>query len=151
MILAVIGGLYYWRYRIPPNLEHTEIKVENASGGFSAVTDLYDGPILVNFYASWCGHCMQELPVLNKAHSKGQFTVVGVTDDSADKIEAVQNRYSVGFPLLKLENKIKDYGVYSLPTSFLFDANGALLLSKTGPHDWDSEDFMNKVSDLLSD
>ena len=114
------------------------------------VTELHEGPILLNFYASWCGPCMQEIPDLNKAHQIGLFTVVGVTDDTPDILARTIDRYGIAYPAYQLESKLKDYGVYTIPTTYLIDNNGVVVESMTDPRDWDSEEFMNKVKTWLS-
>jgi peroxiredoxin len=93
---------------------------------------------------------MQELPELEAAHKSGVYTVVGVTDDTPAQIEAVRRKYELSFPLYQLEEPIRKHGVHSLPTSYLINASGEVVLSITGTREWNSAHFMNKVDALLS-
>lgn len=140
---------YVWRYRIPPSFDAEGIQVY-VDGKLQPLSSVAEGPVLINFYASWCGPCMSEMPALNKAHQNGLFTVIGVTDDSSDKIEQVRAHFDLDFPLHKLENSLKDYDVYSIPTSYLLKANGSVVQSFSGTEKWDSEEFLNKAQDWLS-
>lgn len=146
----ILAGWYYYRYHIAPEIEDQGIQVYNEKGMLQPVTSLHDGPVLLNFYAAWCGHCMQEMEALERAHQKKKFVVIGVTDDSPEKIGQVRNRYNLTFPIYQLENTIKDYSVHSLPTSYLLNADGHVVQSLIGPKNWDSDEFMNKVEVWLS-
>ena len=149
IIGLLLLGFYIWRYRIPPTIEPLGIKVQTEQG-LIEVTELHKGPILLNFYASWCGPCMREIPDLNNAHQKGLFTVVGVTDDPPEILTRTIERYGIEYPAYQLESKLKDYGVYTIPTTYLIDENGVMIESMTDPRDWDSEEFLNKVELWLS-
>lgn len=114
------------------------------------INDLYSGPLLVNFYAAWCGECMAEMDALEEASKNAPFQIIGVTDDNHDRIAAVKQRFSITFPLLKLENSISDYGIHSIPTTFLFDKDGQLVESWIGGQPWNDEAFLNNLATKLS-
>lgn len=149
IIGLLLLAFYVWRYRIPPTIEPLGIRVQTENG-LVEVTDLHEGPILLNFYASWCGPCMREIPDLNNAHQKGLFTVVGVTDDDPAILAKTIERYGIEYPAYRLESSIKDYGVYTIPTTYLINEKGEVVESMTDPRDWDSEEFMNKAASWLS-
>ncbi|WP_306642653.1 TlpA family protein disulfide reductase [Sanyastnella coralliicola] len=149
LIGLVLLGFYYWRYKVPPSMDTAQINVK-VSEQVKSVIELHDGPILVNFYASWCGPCMREMPSLQKAHDKGLFTVVCVTDDNPQLIEQVRNKFDLTFPMYQLDNSLKSYSIYTIPTTYLLNEDGEVVASMTDPREWDSEDFMNKAKDWLS-
>lgn len=142
-------AFYVWRYRIPPAFDTEDVQVY-VNDTLHSLSEFTDGPVLINFYASWCGPCMSEMPSLNQAHLAGSFKVIGLTDDPKAKIAQVKDHFKLDFPLLKLENSLKAYDVYSIPTSYLLDANGRVVASFSGTENWDSEEFMNKAQDWLS-
>ncbi len=147
---AILAGWYYFRYHVAPEIEEQGIQVYNEQGLLVPISTLHQGPVLFNFYAAWCGHCMQEMEVLERAHKRKQFTVIGLTDDAPGKIDQVRARFNLTFPIYQLQHSIKDYDVHSLPTSYLLNADGQVVQSLIGPEDWDSDAFMNKVASWLS-
>lgn len=149
LVGILLLGFYYWRYRVPPGIEPIDIKVQTAQG-LQSLIELHDGPLLINFYASWCGPCRREMPDLIAANDQGLFSVIGVTDDDLNRIQWIRDEYQIDFPLYQLENDLRDYGVYTIPTTYLIDQNGHVVASMTDPQEWNSEEFLNKVKLWLS-
>lgn len=86
--------------------------------------------ILVNFWASWCGPCRQEMPELDKLHKKYQklgFTVLGVNvEPDSSPANALLSHNPVSFPILyDSENSAsKAYAVKGMPTTVIIDRDG---------------------------
>ncbi len=88
--------------------------------------------VMINFWASWCGPCRQEMPALEQLYSKYKdlgFVILGVNlDEDSNKAIAMLDKTSVSFPILFDETKqvSKLYNVSAMPTTFLLDRNGKL-------------------------
>jgi thiol-disulfide isomerase/thioredoxin len=145
----LLAGFYIWRYRIAPDVVMTEIAVQ-ANGQEQQLTNLEQGELLVNYYARWCGECMAEMKNLEALHQTGKVKVVGLTDDSPEEIAFVRERFGVTFPIYQLVGTLKDEGVYTIPTSYLINANGETVKSFVGAKDWISEEMMNNYAPWLS-
>ncbi|KUM54585.1 TlpA family protein disulfide reductase [Rheinheimera sp. EpRS3] len=86
--------------------------------------------MLINFWASWCGPCIQEMPALDKLAQKYQMLGVQVwgvnveSDNSAAK--AYLSKVQVAFPILfDVDNSVsKDYRVEAMPTTVILDKDG---------------------------
>lgn len=97
-------------------------------GGEVRVRDLR-GPAVINIWASWCGPCREELPVIQGLadRAEGRFTVIGV--DSGDSRSAAADfatDRAVSFPtLFDREKRFADsLGVFALPATVFIDAGG---------------------------
>jgi len=88
--------------------------------------------IMVNFWASWCGPCRQEMPALESLYKKYKdlgFVILGVNlDEDSSKAASLLTKIPVSFPILyDNTNKVaKLYDVKAMPTTFLIDRNGKL-------------------------
>ena len=100
--------------------------------------------LLVNFWATWCPPCREEIPVFlslrNKFSSTG-FEVVGVSIDDVRKVKEYRDSMQIDYPLLDGEEKgmsmMMKLGSPSggLPFSILYDRSGNVVHSKSGPFD----------------
>lgn len=88
-------------------------------------------PVVLNFWASWCGPCRFEMPDLQQASMKynGRIAIIGVNQgENASTITDFGNEFGVTYPLLRdPDNTVNNlYSVRSLPTTLFIDASGTV-------------------------
>ena len=123
--------------RIPP------LALPNLDGTQVALPDAYAGrPILINFWASWCGACIQEMPELDRyaaAAGPDGAQVVGIALDRPDDVRAFLQRTPVAYPILIDVPGPRDSSVQLgnpkgvLPYTALIGVDGRMLKQKIGP------------------
>ncbi len=117
--------------------EHaTDVEIPLRDGGTFRLSEHAGRPVLLAFWASWCGPCRLELPALSEwgsAHPDVAIYAVSVDKQRAD---AERFMKSVAFDLpVAFDPEARHlgrYGVISMPTMFLFDGEGSLAWQHTG-------------------
>src|SRR6266702_6966397 len=105
-----------------------------------SLSDYKGRPVLVNFWATWCGPCKVEMPWFEdfrKQYAAQGFEVLGLADDTdagKDTIAKVAQKAGVSYPILLTDGKVqKAYGGLDvLPMSFYVDRNGLVVEETAG-------------------
>lgn len=115
-----------------------DLTMETLDGRTLSLADQRGKVVLVNFWATWCGPCREEIPFLVQLAERypDHLTVIGVSEDqgSPDAVAAFAGRYGVNYPIVMSTPEIKRAfpGVFALPTSFVVDPEGRMVESHVG-------------------
>ena len=107
--------------------------------------------ILINYWATWCGSCIQEMPSLLKAQEllkDENYIFLLVSDESIHKISRFKNRKNFNFIYLKSTVSLWSMGIYSLPTTYIFNEKGEKVKKMVGAKDWNSNRIIKKLKSL---
>ncbi len=94
--------------------------------------------VLVNFWATWCSYCMEEMPDLIKLQTRlgsKDFTVIGVdSGESASQVAETMKKKGINFPIALDEDMTvaQSYGLVGIPTSFLISSDGKIIGQYSG-------------------
>jgi|TARA_B110000003_G_scaffold30518_1_gene28589 thiol-disulfide isomerase/thioredoxin len=107
--------------------------------------------IVINYWATWCGPCLKEMPGLKRAEDalkSYNYTFLLISDESVSKIAEFKKVKNYDFNFLKSIKSNETLGIYSLPTSYIFDEKGNKLETIVGTIAWDSQEIINKLKIL---
>tara|TARA_B100000767_G_scaffold274251_1_gene306672 strand:+ start:4725 stop:5213 length:489 start_codon:yes stop_codon:yes gene_type:complete len=107
--------------------------------------------IVINYWATWCRPCIKEMPGLKRAEEileNHNYIFLLVSDETTSKISTFKKDKNFDFNFLKSLESNEMLGIYSLPTSYIFDENGKKIETIVGTIAWDSEQIINKLKTL---
>lgn len=143
LILLVAGAAIYYRYRVPHRLDWQKVLLETAPGRKIPSDQVLEGPVMVHFYASWCGPCMRELPALRRfALEHPEIRIALITDDSWDTIRRTGS--TLGMQVYRVDD-LSDCAIHTIPTTYLLGKNLGQLDAFQQPADWDAPEFRQQV------
>jgi peroxiredoxin len=135
-----------------PAPEFTLTALSGQQGGLSQ----YKGQVvMVNFWATWCGPCQQEMPLLDQMYKKYKpagFTLIGVNvDKEAPAVKELLARKPVSFPvLLDPANAVsKAYHVDEMPSSVIIDRKGEIRYVHRGYKPGDENEYQDRIRQLI--
>jgi peroxiredoxin len=111
--------------------------------------------VMLNFWASWCGPCRQEMPILDQLQSryaKLGFTLLGVNvEEDSSKANAYLKDIPVSFPILydTANQTSKLYNVSAMPTTVIIDRNGNMRFIHHGYKPGYEKDYKKQIKALI--
>ncbi len=132
-----------------------DFALKSHSGNNIRLSELRGEVVLINFWASWCGPCRQEMPLLDELHNKYKalgFTVLGVNvEQDTYQARKLLKDMPVSFPVLFDESSVvsKQYDVIAMPSTVLVDRNGNMRYLHKGYKPGLEEVYLEQVRELI--
>jgi peroxiredoxin len=132
-----------------------DFTLKSRSGENIKLSELRGNVVMVNFWASWCGPCRQEMPLLQQLHDRYQgmgFTLLGVNvDEEPAAAEKMLKEIPVNFPVLyDSDNKVsKQYQVKAMPSTFMVDRDGNVRFLHKGYKPGYEDEYQQQIRALL--
>jgi len=127
----------------------------NLSGQAGGLAQYKGQVVMVNFWATWCGPCQQEMPLLDQMYRKYKpagFTLIGVNvDKEAPAVKDLLARKPVSFPvLLDPTNAVsKAYHLDEMPSSVIIDRKGNIRYLHRGYRPGDENEYLDRIRQLI--
>ncbi len=129
--------------------------LKSATGENVRLSEYRGDVVMINFWATWCGPCRQEMPLLDELYARYQrvgFSLLGINiDDDSRRAMAMVDELGVSFPVLFDEHKevSKLYEVEAMPVTILLDREGTVRHIHHGYKPGYEQDYLNEIRALL--
>ena len=132
-----------------------DFALKSSSGENLRLSEYRGDVVMINFWATWCGPCRQEMPLLDELYSRYQrvgFNLLGVNiDDDSGRAMAMINELGVSFPVLFDSRKevSKMYNVDAMPVTVIVDREGNVRYVHQGYKPGYEQKYLDEVRALL--
>ena len=141
--------------RLPAGSMAVPFELTTLDGKVVKSSELAGKVVLVNFWATWCGPCKEEMPSLARLQKQldpAQFTLLTVTTDlQRQGITHFLSQLGVSLPVLFDEDQdvSRSFMVRGLPTTIVIARDGTLVGRAVGPRAWDSPDAVAVMRQVM--
>jgi peroxiredoxin len=148
--LAYAQALKPWSGAATPALQ-----LEDADGAMHSLADYRGKVVLVNFWATWCVPCREEMPSIESLRRTMQgkpFAVLAVNVGEGGRVaRSFGQKLDLGFPLLldRDTRVAKAWSARVLPASYLIGPDGKIRYSYLGELDWSSAEVRARIEMLM--
>jgi len=113
----------------------------DSQGNQVNLSDFKGKVILINNWATWCPPCVAEMPSLHKLYNqkKNEVVFLFVAHDKPEKVQAFLQKKQMKIPVYYMQSAMpKELESSNIPTTFIIDKQGKIVVKKVGPADWNS-------------
>jgi peroxiredoxin len=129
-----------------PNIDGQQVSLQQYRGKV----------VFLNFWATWCIPCREEMPALERLHQTYHTRDLAIISidlkESADQVKTFFQKHSLSFPALLDQNGsvFRDYLVAGMPTTYLINRDGTLLARGVGGRDWARAEALQLIQELIN-
>lgn len=133
-----------------------DLSLSDLNGEIVSLSQYQGQVVMVNFWATWCPPCREEMPSMQNLHNKLKerglvILAINVDEGGKDGVVKFIDKYKYSFPVL-LDSKREaqsSYGVFAYPETYLIDRNGVVVEKVIGAREWDSGALFKKINFLI--
>ena len=134
-----------------------DFALRDVSGATVTLSGYQGNLVFLNFWATWCGPCREEMPSMERLYrqigGRGLVMLAVNEKESVAQVATFMRSHGLSFPaLLDVDGKVSSaYRVWGLPTTYLIDGSGRIIGMKSGPRDWASREVVDAVRRLVGE
>ena len=149
IILLVFTAMWFYKsYKTLPPLPAYENTFTNESGQSVKLSDYKGSYVLISYFQTWCGDCIQELPGIDNLQAKvgkEKLTVLMVSDETKEKINHFKDKYCNTLNYFQSTTPLHESNIRVFPTTYLLNKNGEVIMGKLEGYDWSNDQVIQLI------
>ena len=157
VIVLVITGVVHADQTLTPvpgNIPAPDFTLQDIDGNLHRLSEYRGRPVIINFWATWCPPCREEIPSMNRAwqvlREEGIAMLAINVGEDEDTIFVFTADYPADFPLLLDQSGdiIGQWPVKGLPTTYVIAPDGSIAYRAIGGREWDDDELLDVIRKL---
>ena len=139
---------------VPGGIPAPDFVLQDTDGRTHRLSDYRGKPVIINFWATWCPPCREEIPSMNRAwhriEKEGIAMLAINMGEDEDTIFIFTADYPADFPILMDRDGtvIEQWPVKGLPTTYVVAPDGTIAYRAIGSREWDDSRLLEKIREL---
>lgn len=146
----LIIGWFYKAFKTVPTLPAFENDLTNEQGQTVKISDYKGKYVLISYFQTWCGTCIQEIPsiyALQTKIGKDKLQVIMISDEGFDKIKYFKEKHCQTLDCYRSNKPLNKLNIRVFPTTYLLDKNGLVVMSKLNAYNWSSDEVFTILNE----
>ena len=146
---VLIAGFFYNKYRVAPKVKFEVLELTDINGNKISLDSFYHKKLFVNFFATWCGPCMNEMAAIENAQqilANDNFQFLLISDEPLARLKNFQQQTQL--LVLHSEKKLSLLDIVTIPTTYIVNEKHEIVYKQTSEADWSSETMIEKMRKL---
>jgi peroxiredoxin len=141
ILAAGWGAIWFFRKTVVPGMkfETTELLL-TGNNTKTIINDLKGKVVLISFFQTWCGPCIQEMYVFEEmlaTINSPDFKILCISDEETGRINMLQNRFPRNYiQFAQSAESLASLGIHVYPTTYLLNKKGEVIQSKLEGYNW---------------
>ena len=157
VIVLVVTGVVHADQTLTPvpgNIPAPDFSLQDIDGNLHRLSEYRGRPVIINFWATWCPPCREEIPSMNRAwqvlREEGIAMLAINVGEDEDTIFVFTADYPADFPLLLDQSGdiIGQWPVKGLPTTYVIAPDGSIAYRAIGGREWDDDELLDVIRKL---
>lgn len=130
-----------------------KIKLTELNGKSIDLNQFQGKTLFINFWATWCGPCIKEMPSIERAKNKlaeSNIEFLVASNEAVDQIQSFIAKRNLNLHFVQLQN-FEELGIPALPVTYIINSKGELVFSEAGYREWDDDANIELLTKIIED
>ncbi len=130
-----------------------KIELKDMNGQPINLSEYRGKTIFINFWATWCGPCIKEMPSIERVSNvlkESEIEFLIASNETVEQIQSFKTKRNLNLHYVQLQN-LEALGIPALPTTYIINPAGELVFSETGSREWDTPANIELLTKITKD
>ncbi|TRX48399.1 TlpA family protein disulfide reductase [Fulvivirga sp. M361] len=132
--------------------ELSSMQLLNIDGSLINWQEVKGKAVFLNFWATWCGPCVKEMPYIEaaaRALKEENIVFLLATEESTEKIKSFEQKFGYQLDLVRQKTSLASLDITAIPTTYIYNTKGKRVFAETSARKWDTDENIKLLKELM--